>query len=112
MNKDQFKLQVYNNRYVRGVVVTICKIIIWTLIYVLIASIVMSVVSQELASAPSYYSSSPALGAGAVFALLILLVVTIAYYWAVIAEIVRKIKQNKQLTEYENDYLESGKAKE
>lgn len=111
MNKDQYKIQVYHNRYMRSVIVSICKIIIWALIYALVASIIMSVVAQELNSSfgSSYYSSA-SLGAGAIFALLILIAATVAFYWAVVAEILRKIKQNRKLTEYEDEYLGISKS--
>ncbi len=105
MNKDQFKLQVYNNRYVRGVIVSICKIIIWSLIYLLILSLAVSAFSAEIS--PTHlnsYSSSP-FNPGTIFAALVIIATTAVYYWAVISEIVHKIKQNKQLTQFEDDYL-------
>ena len=119
MNKDQFKLQVYNNRYMRGVIVAICKIIIWTFIYTLIVSVGASVLTAETGitatSSNAYYNMNSAnvtFGAGAIFCSLVILIVTVAYLWAVIAEVVRRIKQNKQLTEYENEFFDSGKTKD
>ena len=116
MNKDQFKLQVYNNRYMRGVIVAICKIIIWTFIYTLIVSVGASVLASETAvtTVGNSYNLAPnaTFGPGAIFCSLVILVVTVVYLWAVIAEVVRRIKQNKQLTEYENEYFDSGKTKE
>lgn len=114
MNNDQFKLQIYHNRYTRGVVVAICKIIIWSLIYALVVVVTISVLGQDLSSnvVSSYYSPNSGPTAGVIFANLIIFAATIAYYWAVIYEIVRKIKQNKKLTEIENNYLNDGKLKD
>lgn len=109
MNNDQFKLQIYHNRYTRGVVVSICKIIIWSLIYALVIIITTTVLAQDLST--QLYNAYSGPSAGTIFANLIIFAATVAYYWAVIYEIVHKIKQNRQLAEIENDYLSSGKLK-
>ena len=109
MNKDQFRIQIYHNRYTRGVVVTICKILIWSLIYALIVAVFASILTTSLGinansmNAVDYDTVN--FGVGAIISSLVIVIVTIAYYWAVIAAILRKIKQNKQLTKIEDEYL-------
>ena len=115
MNKDQFKIQIYHNRYTRGVVVTICKILIWSLIYALIVAIFGSVMATSLGVEVNNVNSldynTVNIGAGTIISSIIIVVVTIAYYWAVIAAILRKIKQNKQLTKIEEEYLDGKSTK-
>lgn len=113
MNKDQFRIQIYHNRYTRGVVVTICKILIWSLIYAMIVAIFASVITTSMGiqaeNAATYNFEQANIGVGAIISSLIIVIVTIAYYWAVIAAILRKIRQNKQLSKIEDEYL-SGKS--
>ena len=115
MNKDQFRIQIYHNRYTRGVVVTICKILIWSLIYALIVSVCASVFTTALGinidNAANFDYNNVNLGVGAIISAIVILIVTIAYYWAVIAAILRKIKQNKQLTKIEEEYLDGKSTK-
>ena len=115
MNKDQFKIQIYHNRYTRGVVVTICKILIWSLIYALVVAIFGSIMAQSLGisldNVNTFDYESVNIGAGAIISSLIIVISTIVYYWAVIAAIYRKIKQNKNLTEVENEFLNSKSTK-
>lgn len=113
MNKEQFRIQIYHNRYTRGVVVTICKILIWSLIYALVVAIFGSVMATSIGvdvnNLAGYDYANVSFSAGTIISAIVILVVTIAYYWAVIAAILRKIKQNKQLSKIEDEYL-GGKA--
>ena len=115
MDKEQFKIQIYHNRYTRGVVVTICKILIWSLIYALVVAIFGSIMAQSLGisldNVNTFDYESVNIGAGAIISSLIIVISTIVYYWAVIAAIYRKIKQNKNLTEVENEFLNSKSTK-
>ena len=115
MNKDQFRIQIYHNRYTRGVVVTICKILIWSLIYALIVAIFGSVMATSMGvqaqNIAAYDVEQANIGVGTVISALIIVIVTIAYYWAVIAAILRKIRQNKQLSKIEDEYLGSKSTK-
>lgn len=104
MNKEQFRLRIYNNRYIRGVIVAICKIIIWSLIYALILGLSVSVLSSEV-SPNAFNGYSNPFNPGTIFISLIIIAVTVAYYWVVITEVLQKIKQNKQLTQLEDEYL-------
>lgn len=45
------------------------------------------------------------IGAGAIISSVIIFVATVAYYWAVIAAILRKIKQNREIDRLEDKYL-------
>ena len=114
MNKDQFRIQIYHNRYTRGVVVTICKILIWSLIYALIVAVFASILTTSMglnaSNAAEIDPETVQFGAGAIISSIVIVVVTVADYWAVIAAILRKIKQNKQLTKIEDEYL-GGKSK-
>lgn len=113
MDKDQFRIQIYHNRYTRGVVVTICRIILWTLIYLLLAGITAAIFADDFAIMFSPTLSEMVNGAptaGIITASIIEVILTVIYYTAVIWEIVLKIRQNREIVRVENEYLKDGKA--
>ena len=112
MDKNQFRIQVYHNRYTRGVVVTICRIILWTLLYALFTGLTVAIFANDLEIANSTLAAlidGGAIPTGAIVATLIVVVLTIVYYTAVIWEIILKIRQNKRITAAENEYFKEGK---
>lgn len=115
MNKDQFTIQIYHNRYTRGVVVTICKILIWSLIYALVVAIFGSIMATSIGidinnvGAIDYATVN--VGVGTVISSIVIIVATIVYYCAVIAAILRKIRQNRELDKVEDKYINSKSSK-
>ena len=109
MDKEQFKIQIYHHQYTRGVVVTICRILIWSLVYALIAAVFGSAMATSLGidinSVNNTTYEVANVGPVAIISSLVIVVSTIVYYWAIITAIVRKIRQNKKLTELEDEYI-------
>ena len=115
MNKEQFKLQTQHNRYVRSAIAGICKIILWTDLYIFAMWLILSVfarieasaTTQALTSAVSKSSSSGSSDstAGLVVVGLLILLCTVIYNWAVAHEIVDKVNQHRRLSTIEDEYF-------
>lgn len=120
MNKEQFKLQTQHNRYVRSAIAGICKIILWTDLYVFALWLILSVfarietstATQALTSAAT--KSSGGSGddtAGIVVVGFLILLCTVIYNWAVAHEIIDKVNQHKRLVAVEDEYFGVAPAK-
>lgn len=112
MNKDQFKLQTYHNRYVRSAIAGICKIILWTDIYIFVMWLILSISARieastatEVLKSTATKSSSDSDTAAIVTVGLLILFCTVIYNWAVAHEIVDKVNQHKRIIALENEYF-------
>lgn len=110
MNREQFKLQIYHNRYTRGVIVMICKIVLWSIVYALVSTMILSLVTSDIA--PYLDGTLPItdvqLSPTTIAACIVIMVLTVVYYWYIIASIRHKIKQNKAIRAAEDAYLTEG----
>lgn len=115
MDKEQFRIQIYHNRYTRGVVVTICKILIWSLIYALVVAVCGSIMATSIGidinNVANVDYATVNVGPGTIISSIIIVIATVVFYWAVIAAILRKIKQNREIDEVEDKYLKGKSSK-
>ena len=112
MNKEQFKLQVEQNKYMRGVAVSVCKIFLWSGLYAFAVWVVMSIaakiatdeVAKTSVTSLSKGTSSDG-GVPLVFASVLIILFSIILGILVYFEVISKIKEHKRISDLEDKYF-------
>lgn len=91
MDKEQFKVQVRHNRYMRSVVASACLIVIYSLIYITVIYAVLPIVLEQ--------TKDGNLCNG------LIIFLSVVYDVLVICEIVGKITQHKKLCKLEYEFF-------
>ncbi len=101
MDKEQFKLQIQHNRYIRSTIVCVCRIIIYSIIYAFFISFLIQDIATYIAKNAA--AVGQATSASSVFGIII--VVSLVYLGVIICEIKDRIRQHKLLSQAENYYF-------
>lgn len=112
MNKEQFKLQVEQNKYMRGVAVSVCKIFLWSGLYAFVVWVVMNIaakiatdeVAKTTVSSLSKGTSSDG-SVPLVFASVLIILFSIILGILVCFEVISKIKDHKRISDLEDKYF-------
>ena len=100
MKKDQEKLQIYHNRYMRSAIVGVCKIIAWTIAYSIAIGLICAI-----ATIATYDTVKSDSSMGMSVAGFLIFVCTLVYIAIIISEVLGKINEHKTITAMENEYM-------
>ena len=102
MDKEQFRLQVEHNSYMRGVAASACKILVWSGVY---AFVVWAVMSFATAIALSSKNGSDVGSVSLIVANILIIVASIILGLLVWGEVSSKIKEHRRISDLEDAYL-------
>ena len=120
VGREQIKLQTLHNRFIRGAIVSVCRIALWTMMLVGIISIIKSgatgiiaaMSSSAATSSVSSYlsdksSSDSGFNSGIIIGVALVLagICVIVYFVKVIGLLGKTIADHKAISEMENAYL-------
>ena len=112
MNKEQFKLQAEHNKYMRGIAASVCKIYLWSCLYVFAVWAIMSIatkiaedevtksITSSLSKTTSSDGTAPLIVAGILVAIF-----SVAFGIFIGNEVKNKIKEHKRISDLEDQYF-------
>ena len=106
MDKKQFRLQVEHNHYMRGIAASVCKVLVWSGVYVFAVWIVMTIATAIAASSKGDGNAGSASFTAAYIIICIMAIVLGLLVWG---EVSSKIKEHKRISDLEDAYFDIAK---